>query len=526
MPDRETDERDERLELAEGEPPADLAAPGPGSHAPARLPFGVRMRATLANSATYLAGDALVHGIGVVLTPVYTRAMSPSDYGIVAVGMTLIALLTILLGLSLYGAITRLYFEAEDEEDRRTLYGTVLVFLIVVPALLALGFEALGRAGALEISDDVPYDPYVRLAVWTAYLSIFIEIPLAVYATREEPRKVIALTLSNAGLITLGTLYLVVARDKGAQGALTATLIAAGVMACVSIGLTIRFGSLRVSRRWLGAALRFSLPVVPHSLAQWGLFLSDRFILARFVSGSQLGLFSLGAMVGTVASFGVNAFNRAFTPVVTDELKRDGQTSDRVPRLGTYWLGGLLVICLLLAVFGDDAIRLATPEQYHGATVVVPWVVFGYFAMGAYTILAQGTWFSMRTAWIAPITVVAAGANILANFILVPEYGIEAAAWTTFGGFVLLALLHGILAAHLYRIPWEYGRWARLVVAGAATFFLADWPTAGETTAGALGIQIVVLCAALPIGLTLIGFWSASERDWLRARLAAARTTR
>jgi O-antigen/teichoic acid export membrane protein len=481
------------------------------------------MRVTFANSATYLAGDALVHGIGVILTPVYTRAMTPSDYGIVAVGMTVIALLTIVLGLSLYGSITRLYFEAKDEDDRRSLYGTLLIFFLVVPGLTALGIEALGRTGALDLADDVPFDPYLRLAVWTAYLSIFIEIPLAIYTTREEPRKVLALTLSNAALVTTGTLILVVGRDEGAEGALKAALIASGIMAVVSIGLTLRLGSLAFSRRWLEAALRFSVPVVPHSLAQWGLFLSDRFILARFVTGAQLGLFSLGAMVGTVASFAVNAFNRAGTPVVMDELKRDGATSSRVPRLGTYWLGGLLTVCLPLALFGDDAIRLLTPESYHGATVVVPWVVFGYFAMGAYTILAQGTWFSMRTAWVAPITFTAAAANIAANFILIPTYGIEAAAWTTFGGFVLLAVLHGMLAARLYRINWEYGRWLRLIVAGGATFLLADRLTAGQTSVGDLGVQLLVLCLVFPAALTLLGFWSVSERSWLRARLAAAR---
>src|SRR5262245_30457720 len=119
MTDRGGNEQEARLELAEGEQPGDPSGPGPGAHAPARLPFGARMRATFAASVTYLAGDALVHGIGVILTPVYTRAMSPSDYGIVAVAMTMIALLTIVLGLSLYGSITRLYFEAEDDEDRR-----------------------------------------------------------------------------------------------------------------------------------------------------------------------------------------------------------------------------------------------------------------------------------------------------------------------------------------------------------------------------------------------------------------------
>ena len=150
-------------------------------------------------------------------TPVYTRVMNPTDYGIIAVGTTVVALGTLVLGLSLWGAIGRLHFEAADDHDRRTLYGTVLLFLLVVPLVPTVGLELMGRAGLLDLSDAIPYDPYLRLAVWAAYFAIFIQVPIAIYVVTEQPRKVIALTIANAVLITGLTLWFVVGWRDGAE---------------------------------------------------------------------------------------------------------------------------------------------------------------------------------------------------------------------------------------------------------------------------------------------------------------------
>lgn len=478
----------------------------------ARIPLSERVRTTMLASATYLAGDALVQGIGVLLTPVYTRVMTPADYGIVAVGLTVIALGTLLLGLSLWGSITRLHFEAKDDHERRTLYGTILIFMLTVPLALTAGLELLGRAGLLDVSESIPYDPYLRIAVWAAYLAIFIQIPIAIYVVTEQPRKVIALTMSQALLITAFTVWFVVIDDDGALGALRATLIASALMAVVAIFLTVRLGSLRFSRQWMVASLKFSLPLVPHSVAQWGLFLADRLILPRYVSSAQVGLYSLGAMVGTLASFGVTAFNRAGTPVVMGELKKHGTGDDYVPRIGTYWLAGLVTVCLALAVVGDDALRIIAPPEFHAATVVVPWVVLGFFLMGLYTLLAQGTFFSMRTGWIAPITVIAAAVNIGLNFLLIPKYGFEAAAWATAIAFGLLAVMNWALAQRLYPIPWEYGRWAKLIVAALATYFAAQFLSPEPPVLGVLA-GLAVCAVVMPLAMTVTRFWSPQERD-------------
>jgi len=69
----------------------------------------------------------LIYGLGglvsrilaVVLLPLYTRYLSPSDYGIVETLIALTTVIGIVLALGIGSAFFRFYFDAEDEPGHR-----------------------------------------------------------------------------------------------------------------------------------------------------------------------------------------------------------------------------------------------------------------------------------------------------------------------------------------------------------------------------------------------------------------------
>jgi len=465
--------------------------------------------------------DALVKGMALILAPIYTRVLNPSAYGILAIASTVTLLLTLTLGLALNAAITRLYFEAESAKDERTLYGTILIFLLVIPGVLTLGLELAGDAGYLDFFRSVPYDPYLRYAVWAAYLGVFLDVPLAIYTTRQEPRKVVGITLFNALTLAAVTILLVVVLREGVLGALRAALITSAAAAVVSVLLTARMAAARFSWMLLKAALLFSLPLIPHLLSQWSLSVSDRIVLQGYVPYAQLGLYSLGASVAAAASLGVNALSRAFTPAVTAQLKREGPQG-QVPRIGTFWFAGATWACVFVALFGGDIIRLLTPSSFHQAARVVPVLVFGHLAFGVYQLVTQGTWYSMKTITIPIVTFGAAAVNVGLNLVILPWGGIMTAAWATLIAYVVLAFTQGLLAHRLYPIPWELKRWTKLLVAGALAF-VAGTAATGALTVSHIAVELAAVFVAFPLVLLVLAFWTPDERRWLRYRFVVAR---
>ncbi len=466
------------------------------------------------NSTIYIAGNLLVRGISFLLIPVYTSVLTPEDYGILAVTTTVGALLTVVLGLALEGAITQLYFQYESEDERRSLYGSLLAFWLIVPGLVTLALDALGQVGWFDFSPNIPFQPYLRLALWTSYLSIFVNMPMVIYMTRQQPIRAISLSIFQS-LITIGiTLYLVVILKRKVIGSLQAALLASMLVAIVSIFLTVRMSSRSLSWSKLRCALGFSVPLVPHLGANWALNLSDRFILERNVSTSQLGLYSLGYQFGFLISIFSGALNNAFFPLVNAQLSNE-TTRHRVPILGTYALLGIVFVGLGVGLFGGDAIRLLTPDEFHGAASVIPWLAIAYVFQGIYYIWSRGTWVSMRTRWVPVLTMLVAGLNVGLNLWLVPRWGIVAAAFDTAVAFGIMALLHGYLAYRLYPIAWEYGRWTKMLIAGIAWFVVGDCFTGSSFSS--IAFKAVILFVLFPLSLAAARFFKREEADIIQA---------
>lgn len=482
-----------------------------------------RMRALALASAAYLTGNVVGQGLAVLLFPLYTRYLTPSDYGILGVTTAVSTLLVAIFALSLQGAVGRLYFETDSDEERRRLYGTILTFMLIVPGLLAIGVHVTGKLGGLEAFESVPYTPYLQYAVATAYLSIFLQLPIYIYQARQQPRTVVVLSILNAAFIAGAMVVFIVVLDQGVLGALRGQLAGAGATALVAIAVTARISSFHLSWHWLAAALAFGLPLVPHLVGQWVLWLSDRLILEHFVSAAQLGLYSIGYTLALAASFLSLAIAGAFGPEIIKSLKHDEERSV-VPRIGTYWVLALSWCCTALALLGVDALLTLAPSEFHGAADVIPWIVCGYLAFGLYTLLTQGTWFSMRTRMVPVLTLVAAALNVGLNLVLIPIWGIIGSAVATLLAFTALAAMQGVLSNRLHHVPWEYRRWGAILVASLGTFAFAALARPDPITIRLL-VELAVLALVFPAILTALRFWQPEETAFISSRARMLRHT-
>ncbi|MGH3049414.1 MAG: polysaccharide biosynthesis C-terminal domain-containing protein, partial [Gaiellaceae bacterium] len=227
----------------------------------------------------------------------------------------------------------------------------------------------------------------------------------------------------------------------------------------------------------------------------------------------------VGYSIGSVVIFVVFALDKAITPLIMAELKANGD-SPRVQRLGTYCFGAIAFCSLVVGIYGGDALEAFAPDRYSRAAGIVPIIALASAVYGIYTIVVSGTWYSLRTGSIPLVTAAAAAVNLGLNLLLIPHFGIKAAAWNTVAGFAALALLQGLLAARRYRISWEYRRWTVLSAVALGSYL------ALEAAAPGVGVRRyalgVIALAAVPLVLTAVGFWTREERQWLQRRLPDA----
>jgi len=448
---------------------------------------------------------------GFLLIPLYTRHLTTSDYGIMAVTGTITSVLSILFPLSLHSAAGRFHFSARDEGERRLTIGTIWISMILVGLGAAVVLDQFGSHIFPVIFRDVPFHLYIRPAIWISFLSTLSLLPLVTLQVRERPVPYVLITLSRT-LLTIGLVVnWVVRRSQGAYGYLLGTLQALVILAIPHVILTLRNARLTWRRDIFTAALAFSLPLVPHSLAGWTLQLSDRAILQRVVPLGELGLYSLGYQLGTAMSLFSAAVNAAWVPFL---YKVDAQKGDaakpELARLTTYYVFFLCFMALGLALLAREIIFLIAAPSFHAAFRVSPWVVGGLLWDGLYYIPVSFLFLKRRTGLIPLITVSSAVVNVLLNIWLVPQYGIMAAAWATFLSFGLMLALAWVLAVRVYPFPYEYKRLGTIVLAGVVLFALGVRLQAGSVQVVLVGKGALLL--SYPFVLALLGFYTRSEK--------------
>ncbi|MBI4442272.1 MAG: lipopolysaccharide biosynthesis protein [Acidobacteria bacterium] len=462
------------------------------------------------HSAAYIVATVVGRGVSYLLLLVIAVAMSPADFGILAITTTVGGLLAMVLGLSLEGAFIQMQTDHKSVDELRSFTGTLLVFWVVVPGAAALLLDYCGRAGFLEFFAGVPFRPYLRMVLWTSYLVIFINGLQAVYIASQRPLSFLYLTSANAVVMVCLTVYLVFYGRMGARGYLLAQLICAGALGLWAVYAMGRMSSRNMAWKKLREALRFSVPLVPHGISNWALNLSDRFVLQRYVSMSQIGLYSLGCQWSSLVALFSSSANNAFAPIANERLV-DEKARDSVPALGTYMLLGITFAGLGVSLLGNDIIRLLAPPSYHGAARVVPWVVLGFVFQGVYVVWSRGTWFSRRTVLVPVLTAAAGAINIGLNLLFVPRYGIVAAAVNTAVGYGTLALMHGYLATQCYRIQWEYARWLK-ILGSAIVLFLACQVFSVSNLVLDVVCKMLSLCILFPVSLSVLGFFTQEEK--------------
>jgi O-antigen/teichoic acid export membrane protein len=110
-----------------------------------------------------------------------------------------------------------------------------------------------------------------------------------------------------------------------------------------------------------------------------------------------------------------------------------------------------------------------------------------------FLLTSVGIGVSKRARYYPTITAVVAAANVAANFLLIPRFGMMGAAWATLVSYAVMAAMGAVISQRLYPIPFERGRLLLLAAGGVAVFILGRWAPAALWTA--IAVKAALLSA-------------------------------
>ncbi|HET8872798.1 MAG TPA: oligosaccharide flippase family protein [Gaiellaceae bacterium] len=472
------------------------------------MSLAARMLELARHSAVYGFGSLVSRFIAVLLLPVYTRYLSPSDYGLIETLIALSAVLTVLLAAGVKSAFFRFYFDEPQGPGQRRVIRTSFWFTMAsATAGLVAGLVLAAPISDL-LFDTSSHANLVRAAFVGLWASINYEQMTSLFRVEQRSGAYLIATLINLGLTVGATLVLVAVLEKGPIGVIVGNFTGT---------LLVYFGLLIYRREQLGVELdrsllremnRFGMPLVPSALFLWVLNFSDRFFLVKLAGPREVGLYSIGVRMASAIILLLAAFRTAW-PAFAYSIQDDSEAKRAYSFVLTYIVLITSWMALGLGVLAPWLVRLLTTEQFYSAERVVAPLAFAAAAFGAYIVVVIGIGRARKTRSNWLITGAAAVLNVILNLLLIPPYGMIGAAVATIGAYAVLFLGMAWKAQQVYPVPYQ---WRRVATAFGAAIALT---VIGRLLDPPLAAAIAIV-AAYPLVLLPLGFYLPEELRRMR----------
>jgi O-antigen/teichoic acid export membrane protein len=484
------------------------------------------LRRLATTGAAYTAASILSKLIAVALLPLYTRYLSPADYGAAEVMFAAVVAASIVIRFGLIEAILRFYYK-EDENPTTVVAGTFagLFWLATLGALVLLPF-----AGPLsEALLDQPAAELARISIGGLWVLTMWEFMLTLFRLEERARAFFATTILNVLASIALTVLLVVGLDEGARGLLLGSYATGAAFVLGLIVLHWRQLSLRLDLGLLRRLFGFGLPTMPAEVSLYLLNFVDRLIIVRTLGLAEAGLYSLAVKFAQGVNVLVRGFQLAWPPLAYSI--RDDEEARRIyATVVTLFVAGCASVVTGMWLFSRWIVRALAAPRYFESYEAIGLIATAVTLYALYLVLVVILGRTGRTEFNFPAAIGALVANVALNLVLVPPLGIAGAGLALVASYmVVLALMYGF-TQRLFPVSYEWGRLLRVVATVAAIVGLAELLV---PTAGAVGLLLrAALLLAYPLVLFATGFFSPEERRWLsrlrhpRALLADLATLR
>ena len=401
--------------------------------------LGVRLLRYSGVQGIAMLGASVLHLVTIFVVAGF---LGPSELGRFAVlyfGANLLAqVLTIAVK---PGTIRRTFAEGDDEGDdedddedvsanpRRSL-GTGLllgVLLAIVGATAAILLREPIAEGLLGSREDAD------LIVWTAVLggaTVLFKLASIVIWFERRPGAFLACELSRP-ILALGLVTGLLAGGAGLEAVLIGN--AAGTVLAVLVGLIALRGSFDavLDLREAGPILHRGMLRAPVMSSFWALQQGDVFLLSRFVSDTDLGIYTLASRVGFIAAFLPQGFRVALRPLRKASLYKSvedqyGRAEQRGQLLGYFVL--LCIGAVLAMVLAGSLIVELAPSSFADAAPLIPLTAAGMVLPALLrTVNQQTSWPGRTRRTFVACAVIAVILFAVATILLAPEIGTYAA---------------------------------------------------------------------------------------------------
>lgn len=398
------------------------------------------LSAVTKSAVAFTISSILLKGISFITVPVLTRVLDSTQYGVVSIYNSWASIIEVfaLLGLTSAGVFN---VGLNDYRDNRKGYvwsALVICNIVTILCFLFIVLIKLLFSSAFILSTGLLCAMFVHFLFSPAMI-------MWVSWERYEYRykAAIAITILHTFFSQLATVLIIILSGvRTAEVKVWGSVLSSLVFQLPIYVLIFRRGKNLFSTTVCKTVLAFSLPLLPHYLAQHVMVSADKIMITSFQSEEATAFYAVALNVGMVATVIWNGLNASLLPWVFEQINEK-----KYAKINNVTISLVLVyssFCILLTLLAPEILKILAPNTYSSGVKAVPAVMGTAFMTALYNVYANVEFYHKKTKTIALATTVATILNLTMNACLIPRFGFEGAAYATMFSYVGLITIHYI----------------------------------------------------------------------------------
>jgi O-antigen/teichoic acid export membrane protein len=443
------------------------------------------------------------YGMTLITLPILTRLLTPEDFGIIILAAAFPTIAVNVLTFGLVPAAQRYYFEYRADNEKLDAFifsSQIFLYFSLIASSIAVFFLKD------YISELILKNTKYGMAVFVMFIAVFlgqiINFYLCLYQNMEKAATHSKFTIIKTVFASIISLLLVWYFKMSYMGMIYGSFIGAFIVCGLMFFQFNKNHKLNFNSKILFENIRYGLQIAPKSFTGFIDKFFDKYMLNNMVSLSAVGVYNIGQTVGNTIFFLMGTVWSSFQPVYYGEIFDKGKSgSVSAGRIFTIFAYIALAPVLLIILFAQEIIYIIAPAPYYGAIDIIIIILGGVATQvfGMYVGVQYA--YSKKAYWIFPVTIVGTVANVVANIILIPKFGLIGAGFSTA---ISTCVVNGILTfigQKLYRINYEW----RAIIALLTNVMLAMVVILYLRTAGYDNAQSYLIKLAFIISFVVIG---------------------
>lgn len=368
--------------------------------------------------------------ISFLMLPLYTYKLTTGEYGTIDLLTTTVAFLLPVISLSIFDATLRFAMEKEADVSKVLTNSFVLTFvsslILIIAAVIAYLINIL-------------YFFLILLLILQSYQSLFSQYANGIGKTKIFASNGLVLSFLTAGL----NILFLVPMNLGLYGYLISTCLAyfiSNIYLILSLNIFNEINFASYDLDYLKKMIRYSIPLIPNSVAWWITTAVGRYFILFFVGTAGNGLYAVANKIPTLLTVFTTIFSQSWQLSAIESFnseEREGFFSNVYSIYSQLLIIGCSGIMFLL----KPIFLILVSKDFFSSWKFAPFLLLSVITSSLSSFLGSQYIAAKETRNVLKTTVVGGVLTITLNVILVPIMGVNGVGLGSFLSFFIVWLI-------------------------------------------------------------------------------------